>query len=528
MYTKTARHTQNVHLMKNISKSDLARLRILADLAYSNPFSTERIKLEKKALGQAFVADEQIAWSRNFRAEHPDHPEQAERPNVQKIGTIASDLVERFNNDAKRGKTFDAQTWADYWDVVTYVLVYRHVVQHYPEDFFKKKTIGKIYDDFERDFQTLVAVPGIEQTTTQSCEHLFACLCQVNRAFYNIFFFILGDSLPSVELRRSVWESVFTCDMRRYQRTLFDRMNSIPTLITGPSGTGKELVARAIGLSLYIPFDPVKKCFEEAICNCFFPLNLSAMSETLVESELFGHRKGAFTGAVAHRDGWLANCSQHGAIFLDEIGELAPSLQVKLLRVVQQRTYSPLGSTEEHRFDGKIIGATNRDMDAEIQQGNFRADLYFRLCADRIETPSLRDQLKDRPEDLQSLVYFVSRRFIGDNSADADGLTNQVVDWIEQHLGADYSWSGNIRELEQCVSSVMIRGRYVATNQNSPEPPLPNWVGLAVKGDLNAEQLLQHYCDWIYRQKGSFEGAAKHLGIDRRTVKAKITRTTLE
>ena len=514
--------------MKSISKSDLARLRILADLAYSNPFSTERIELEKKALGKAFVADEGIAWSRNFRAEHPDNPEEAARPNVQKIGAIASELVQRFCHHANRGETFDAQTWADYWDVVTYVLVYRHLVQHYPDDFSNKTTVAKVYDAFAKDYQNLIAAPGIEQTTIQSSEHLFACLCQVHRAFYKIYFFILGDSLPSVELRRSVWESVFTCDMRRYQRTLFNRMNSIPTLITGPSGTGKELVARAIGLSLYLPFDPVKKCFAKAINNCFFPLNLSAMSETLVESELFGHRKGAFTGAVSHRDGWLASCSQHGAIFLDEIGELAPSLQVKLLRVVQQRTYSPLGSTEEHRFDGKIIGATNRDMDAEIQQGNFRADLYFRLCADRIETPSLRDQLRDRPEDLRSLVYFVSRRFIGDDSADADGLTDQAVHWIEHHLGEDYPWSGNIRELEQCVSGVMIRGCYVATNSKSPEPVLPRWVAMAVKGNLNADQLLQHYCNWIYLQKGSYEAAAKHLGIDRRTVKAKIERTKTE
>jgi len=195
------------------------------------------------------------------------------------------------------------------------------------------------------------------------------------------------------------------------------------------------------------------------------------------------------------------------------------------LRVVQQRTYNPLGSTEEFQFEGKIIGATNRDMDAEISSGSFREDLYYRLCADRIETPSLCDQLKHRPEDLRALVYYVSQRFVGvdgENKDDVEGLTDQAVDWIEKNLGDTYQWSGNIRELEQCVSGIMIRGRYVPAGIAERRSTNPAWADKAIRGELNADQLLQNYCHWIYQKVGSYDGAARHLGIDRRTVKAKI------
>ena len=502
--------------MKKINKSHLARFRLLSDLAYRNPFSTERIELEKKVLGRAFVADDGIAWSRNLKAEQTD------RPNVQVIASLASDLVSRFHQSAVAGQVFERQAFSDYWDVATYVLLYRHLVKLPINDVFNQTVIARVYEAFERDYQEFVSVPGIERVAPPQPEHLFACLCQVHRAFYNIFYFILGDSLPSVELRRSVWESVFTSDLRRYQRTLFNRMSSLPTLITGPSGTGKELVARAIGMSQYIPFDPAKKNFGKNSGVCFFPINLSAMSETLIESELFGYRKGAFTGAVCDRAGWLSKCQSHGAIFLDEIGELDPTLQVKILRMLQQRTYSPLGSTQECRFEGKIIGATNRDMDKEIETGNFRSDLYYRLCADRIQTPALFDQLQHRPEDLRSLVYYVARRFVGDDSTDAEGLTDQTVQWIGENLGPSYPWLGNIRELEQCVSGVMIRGHYVPAVLQTNQPTLPNWIQSVIGGKLSADQLLRHYCQWIYQRCGSYESAAKQLQIDRRTVKAKI------
>ncbi len=250
------------------------------------------------------------------------------------------------------------------------------------------------------------------------------------------------------------------------------------------------------------------------------------MSATLIESELFGHRKGAFTTAIADRQGWLEQCRPHGAIFLDEIGELDPSLQVKLLRVVQRRTYSRIGESEERQFTGKIIGATNRDMDREMESGRFREDLYYRLCADRIQTPALREQLDHRPDDLRSLSLYISRRLAGD---DAESLCEQAVEWILKNLGIDYPWRGNIRELEQCISSILIRNEYVLSisGQVTPAQKTPRWIRDTLHGILTADQLFQSYITHIYHRTGSYESAARILCIDRRTVKAKIDNNLL-
>ena len=329
---------------------------------------------------------------------------------------------------------------------------------------------GECGNRFLVDYQRLCEWPQLQAAGIQSAGHLFACLSQVSRAFIHIFDNILGDSSPSVRLRRQVWESIFTNDLRRYRRTLFDRMGTLPTLVTGPSGTGKELVARAIGLSQYISFDEKHQRFD-ASADRFYALNLSALSPSLIESELFGHRKGAFTGAIADRIGWLGLCDAQGAVFLDEIGELDLTLQVKLLRVVQNRRFSRLGDSSECTFAGKLIGATNRDLGEAMRQGTFREDLYYRLCADRIVTPGLREQLDERPEDLSAFALYIARRLAGE---DAPLLAEQSVEWILSNLGADYPWRGNIRELEQCISSILIRGEYV-----------PSYLGS--HGDLTAE-----------------------------------------
>jgi transcriptional regulator with GAF, ATPase, and Fis domain len=237
-------------------------------------------------------------------------------------------------------------------------------------------------------------------------------------------------------------------------------------------------VAEAIGRSLYIPFDAKKEDFRIDFLNAkkkvvridflkaFTPVNLSALSPSLIESELFGHVEGAFTGAVRDRIGRLEDCPEHGAVFLDEIGELTAELQVKLLRVLQTRRFQRVGENEDKPFLGKIIAATNRDLAGELQARRFREDFYYRLCADQIETPSLRVQLNDRPEDLPLLVGFICRAVLGEEKAAE--LAPKVAGWIEQHL-RDYAWPGNFRELEQCVRSYTIRKEYHPLR--SAQPP---------------------------------------------------------
>jgi transcriptional regulator with PAS, ATPase and Fis domain len=313
--------------------------------------------------------------------------------------------------------------------------------------------------------------------------------------------------------------------MRRYRRALFDRMADYTTLITGPSGTGKELVAQAVGLSRYIPFDPAARRFRADFAGSFFPLNLSALSPTLIESELFGHKRGSFTGAVSDRPGWLEVCPASGTVFLDEIGELDPAIQVKLLRVLQSRSFSRLGETEVRQFPGKIIAATNRNLADEMHTHHFREDLYYRLCSDMIEVPTLRERLADDPAELDSLVMHIARRIVGD---EADSLATEVRSWIDRHLGADYAWPGNVRELEQCVRNVLIRKRYAPSRRPTNRPgetlngPAGELAAAVLAGSLTADDLLRRYITLVYLQTGSFDATARRLGIDWRTVKAKV------
>jgi len=494
------------------SNSDLKLLRLLSDLAFSNPLLPQRIAIEREILGTQFVAEDGIAWSRSLGRAAND------RANITQITTLAADLVDRLLVSRKR---LDDDDLIRYWDVVIYVLMYRHVIPYVPDDLHQSATLARTWKNFLTDYRHYSEIDGFDRIGFQPADHLFACLFQIHRAFVNIFNFILGNSVASVRLRGAVWQSIFTSDLRRYRRSLYNRMNALPVLITGPTGTGKELVARAVGMSQYIPFDSERGRFVEENQSSFFPLNLSAMSATLIESELFGHCKGAFTGAVSQRVGWLEECRPHGAVFLDEIGELDPALQVKLLRVVQNRTYSRLGETKERTFGGKIIGATNRVMDEEIQAGRFREDLYYRLCADRIQTPGLREQLDDCSEDLHALCLYIARRLAGD---DGESLAEQTIEWIQRNLDDGYPWAGNIRELEQCVGSVMIRNEYVPSDvsRESKTKDGPMWISKLRRGTLTVDELLQHYCSWVYDQTGSYEASARQLGIDRRTVKSRI------
>jgi transcriptional regulator with PAS, ATPase and Fis domain len=251
----------------------------------------------------------------------------------------------------------------------------------------------------------------------------------------------------------------------------------------------------------------------------FFPINISALSPTLIESELFGHRRGAFTGAVADRKGWLEACPESGSVFLDELGDLDPSVQVKLLRVIETRSFHPVGDTAARQFRGKLITATNRDLSAAMRKGAFREDLYYRLCSDQVATPSLAEQLADSPAVLGELVLYMSRRVAGD---EADDLSGEVMRWIDANLGAGYDWPGNYRELEQCVKNVLIRRNYRPPRGSAPGDPVEQFAEEARAGTLTADQLLSRYVTIVYSRTGSYEETARRLGLDRRTVKAKL------
>lgn len=491
-------------------------------LSYCNPFLPQRLEYERRVLGSAPAAKGAV-W--NMRVGPNRGVDQLEL--LRQRGESLIELLLARLLDGARPSDADI---ALYESVVLFTLYHRYRAEFEEalNDALEHEKLLKIsfYSQFHRDMLHYLELPGFSLGAAQEIPHLFACFFQLRRAFHQIFRNIVGGSMPAAKLRAEVWQSIFTHDVRRFRRSLYNRMGDIATLITGPTGTGKELVARAIGLSRYIPFDPKTQKFTEDFTGSFQALSLSALSPTLIESEIFGHRRGSYTGAVTDRAGWLEMCRPLGTVFLDEIGELDGVIQVKLLRLLQTRTYQRLGDTNTRHFTGKIIAATNRDLAALMQAGTFREDFFYRICSDMITTPSLREQLADSPAELRNLVLFIAQRIAGD---EAPALTEEVLTCIEQHIGIEYAWPGNIRELEQCVRNVMIRQEYHPPQVSGASADVRTRLSESfLAGEGTADDLLRRYCTIIYAQTSNYEAAARRLQIDRRTVKAKIDHQLLD
>lgn len=493
----------------------------VGDLGHCNPFLPERIAHEKRALGGDFDQRDSD-WNVHARplSSAADDP-----ANVITILRRATELLDGARRKLSSNGAGSDQDMRLYEELVLFVLYHR-----YREGFDRAiydglhrlgNRRGTVWGSFTEDWEHYCRAGTCEMAMVGEAAHLFACFFQIRRAFGNIYTMIIGGSRPAVELRAGVWQSIFSHDMRRYRRVLFDRMADYTTLVVGPTGTGKELVARAVGLSRYIPFDPKTRSFTEDFVGAFHTVNLSALSPTVIESELFGHKRGSFTGASADRTGWLEVCPPHGAVFLDEIGELDPVIQVKLLRVVQTRQFSRLGETTEREFRGKIIAATNRDLVQAMHDGRFREDFYYRLCSDVIRTPSLAERLRSDGGELASLLEHICCRLVGEQAAAE--LAQEAQEWIAANLGADYAWPGNVRELEQCVRGVLIRRHYQpATAAPESRDDCDDLAAQLRRGDLTAKELLARYCRVMYQLTGSYEGAAQRLGLDRRTVKSRV------
>ncbi len=342
---------------------------------------------------------------------------------------------------------------------------------------------------------------------------------QLRRAFYFIRQNLVGRSACMRQLREKLWNNVFTHNIDWYDRFLWNRMEDFSTLILGPTGAGKGTAAAAIGRSAYIPFDEKKRCFAVSFAASFISLNLSQFSETLIESELFGHRKGAFTGAVEDYKGVFQRCSPYGAIFLDEIGEVGQNIQIKLLQVLQERNFTPVGSHQPQRFSGRIIAATNRPLDALRVQKLLRDDFFYRLCSDVITIPSLAQRIQEEPRELDDLLGHTVTRILGKPSAE---LTGMLAAAIREQLGLHYAWPGNVRELEQCVRRILL-------NRTYDPNPMPAQLAVdqrlaqgVLEGRLDAQALLTGYCYSLYRRMGTYEAVARHVRLDRRTVKKYI------
>jgi transcriptional regulator with AAA-type ATPase domain len=495
--------------MRFFNTAEKALATDFAALVYANPFLEERITHERRILGDGH-AHGQPYWSLQ-----PDAKREA---TITAIAARCDALVETLRGRIRGGARRSRDEQQLYDDVVIYFLYerYREAIL----GLIERGEASARVDFYPRFRADVVAYLG-ERT---DAGHLFACFYQVRRAFHQVYRNIVGRTRPVAALRAAVWQSIFTHDVRRYRRSLWLRMGDIPALITGPTGTGKELVARAIAYSRYIPFDERRERFTGPPHPAFVAINIAALSPTLIESELFGHRKGAFTGAAADREGFLESCGALGSVFLDEIGEVDPAVQVKLLRVLQSRTLQRLGDTAPRAFEGKLIAATNRDLAEEIRKGRFREDFYYRLCADTISTPSLHEQLaggrNESEAELTHLVRFICSRVAGEEEAEA--LTGEVMHAIEVAPGFDYRWPGNFRELEQCVRSVMLRGTYEPRPAAAQSDARQRIAQNIAAGHFTADELLRQYSTLLYATSRNYSTVAEKLRLDRRTVRAKV------
>jgi DNA-binding NtrC family response regulator len=298
-------------------------------------------------------------------------------------------------------------------------------------------------------------------------------------------------------------------DMQRLYRLVAQVARTTTTvLITGESGTGKELIARAIHRQGPRRDKP------------FVAVNPAAIAETLMESELFGHEKGAFTGAFQRKLGKF-ELAQAGTLFLDEIATLKPELQAKLLRVLQEREIERVGGAQAIKIDVRIISATNADVSASVAAGTFREDLYYRLNVVHLTVPPLRERVGDIP----LLVAHFVRRYNHEFGKRIQGLSPEALDAL-----CAYSWPGNVRELQNVVerSIVLVEGPLVGVDD------LPLELSLGASGTVRAEAMsLNEASDRFERQivlrtldrvDGNVSEAARILGLHRNSLKVKLAR----
>jgi transcriptional regulator with AAA-type ATPase domain len=349
----------------------------------------------------------------------------------------------------------------------------------------------------------------------------FALFFQIGRAFHFIDHGLVGCSRSMRTVRLHLWNSVFTKDIKFYALHLWNRMEDFSVLILGDTGSGKGTAAAAIGRSAFIPFDPRRGCFAESFTRNFIAINLSQYPKGLIESALFGHKKGAFTGAIEHYDGVFSRCSPHGAILLDEIGDVAVPIQIKLLQVIQERTFSPVGGNEQLRFRGRVLAATNQPLTELRRRGRFRRDFYYRLCSDIVEMPSLSHRIQENPKELPYLVSHVLRQMIGEPPP---GLFDSVCAALRRDVGPTYPWPGNVRELEQAVRRIILTGRYTGDADGLQTGLLDRIKAGLESGTMAAPELLASYCQLLYQRHGTFEGVARRTGLDRRTAKRYVQR----
>ncbi len=323
----------------------------------------------------------------------------------------------------------------------------------------------------------------------------------------------------NIRLRDALGENFRPVNMigtSRLMRDVYMRIHQVSksnttVLIRGESGTGKELVASAIHYSSNRAPKP------------FIKVNCAVLNEQLLESELFGHEKGAFTGAVTTRIGRV-EAAQEGTLFLDEIGEISPLMQAKLLRVLQEREFERVGSSTTLKADVRIIAATNRDLEKMVGDGLFRQDLFYRINVFPVMLPPLRE----RKEDILPLANFFLEKYCRTLGKCIRRISTQAINAI-----MSYHWPGNIRELENCIEySVLLASEGVIHSYHLPPTlQLPDTKEIAMAGELKSRTLSMErdmIVDALKHSRGNITAAARELGVTPRILRYKMSKLNVE
>jgi len=481
----------------SLKGADKDFFRLVSRLTFSNPFEADTFELAYRIAGERFKSRETL--------------------NNKLIAVVRKKLEAAvFNNDIS-WKDFSGED-RELIRVSSLYEAYHGCSAEFDElilqQIEKGAELGAV--PFAHETLSLIHQRGFEPD--QALQY-FAFYYQLRRAWYFIFHGLIGQN-PSMErLRAHLWRSIFTHDAHWYEKFLWNRMEDFSTFLVGETGTGKGTAAAAIGRSGYIPFDESKGRFVESFMGNFIEINLSQFPESLIESELFGHQKGAFTGAIESHKGVFTLCSKFGSIFLDELGDVSIPVQIKLLKVLEERNFTAVGSHEKLHFSGRIIAATNKSI-SELREGDvFRKDFYYRLCSNVISVPPLRKQIQEEPATLDILLKHTIHRIVGELSPELEGM---VLEVIEKEVGAQYHWPGNVRELEQAVRCVLLNRDYCSEIEGWCEVQT-SVVSSAVQDlQVSAQELLSVYCKTLHKKYKTYEKVAEITQIDPRTVKKYI------
>lgn len=487
---------------KALQPGDRDYFRNLTEFAFRNPFEKGSLKLAYQVAGGEYPPGEELR------------------------SKVFDSIKKRLDKVTSNGK----YTWKHFSGEDQYLVSHALMHDSYYRCFsqFDELILNQLKEDLsDRPVQFAeesIALMRSRGFNIDDCLRYFGLYYQLRRAWYFINHGLIGRSKSVQTLRSHLWRSLFTSFPDIYSNVMVNRMEDFSSFLVGETGTGKGTAAKAIGRSGFIPFNEKKLTFNEDFKHNLIEINLSQFSESLIESELFGHRKGAFTGAVDNHDGIFAMCSPHGAIFLDEIGDVSIPIQIKLLKVLEERSFSPVGGHNKLHFYGRIITATNKSLTEMEQRKTFREDFYYRLCSNIINVPTLRQQIYEDPSTLETLLEHTIERIAGES---VPRLLDVVMNTLEREVGLDYDWPGNVRELEQAVRSILLTLHY-NNNQRRAVGVTTDLHQAIERETVTAHELVSIYCASLYRKYGTYEKVAQITDLDPRTVKKHIQNQSKE